>query len=215
MHCRKQYNRLTAGKPSGLTTHRIALLNELNFVWNAQKAAWDRHLSDLSRFREEHGHCLVPLDDPDYPKLGLWVKEQRRHLALMKQGKTSHMTTERVSELDRVGFCWDAHDATWLERLRELTNYKAKHGTCVIPLNYSENPKLGTWVHHQRRQYKLFQKGSPTHITRERIMALERLGFVWNPRGRSLATEGESLLSAEETDLPRRDLRPQKRRRRS
>jgi hypothetical protein len=205
---------LNSGKPSSITQDRIALLNDLDFAWNAQEAAWDRHMSALCRFREEHGHCLVPLNDPDYPKLGLWVKEQRRHFTLMKQGKTSHMTLERASELDGVGFCWDTHEAIWLERLRELSSYKAKYGTCVVPTNYPENPKLGTWVHHQRRQYKLFQEGSPSHITRERIMALERLGFVWNPRSRSLASEGDSV-SADETDLTNLDLRPQKRRRSS
>lgn len=212
---RKQYKLLNSGKPSSITPDRIALLNELDFAWNAQEAAWERHMCDLRRFRAEHGHCLVPLNNPEYPKLGLWVKEQRRHFTLMKQGKTSHMTKERAIELEAVVFCWDTHEAIWLERLRELADFKATHGSCVVPTNFPENPKLGTWVHHQRRQYKLFKDGNPSHITQERIRALERLGFVWNPRNRShAAMDDESVTDAEE-DLESLDLRPQKRHRNS
>ena len=205
---------MSSGKPSSITPDRIALLSELDFAWNAQEAAWDRHMSNLRRFRKEHGHCLVPLNHLEYPKLGLWVKEQRRHFTLMKQGKTSHMNPQRAAELDAVGFCWDTHEAIWLERLRELTNFRARFGSCVVPTNFPENPKLGTWVHHQRRQYKLFREGAPSHITPERIKALERLGFVWNPRGRSRST-GDDCTSDTETDLSSLDLRPQKRRKSS
>ena len=160
-------------------------MEELGFAWNAQEAAWTRHMDDLKKFRDEVGHCHVPLNHPDYPKLGLWVKEQRRHYTLLKQGKPSHMTHARAAELDKVGFCWDTHEATWLERFKELTQFKEKHGHCIVPTNYSENTKLGTWVHHQRRQYKKHQEGKTCHITEDRIRALDQIGFVWNPRERS------------------------------
>merc|ERR1712176_206653 len=88
------------------------------------------------------------------------VKEQRRHYTLLKQGRQSHMTPERVAELNKLGFCWDTHEATWLERLRELADFKEAHGTTAVPTNYAESPKLGTRVHHQRRQYKKFREGN-------------------------------------------------------
>jgi len=158
------------------------MLNKLSFAWNAQEAAWARHMADLKKFRADTGHTHVPLNHAEFPKLGLWVKEQRRHFTLLNQGKPSHMTHERVKELDLVGFCWDTHEATWLERFKELTKFKGKYGNCAVPTNYAENPRLGTWVHHQRRQYKKFKEGKPCHITEERIRALEGLGFVWYPR---------------------------------
>ncbi|EEC51358.1 predicted protein, partial [Phaeodactylum tricornutum CCAP 1055/1] len=176
---RKQYKLLIDGKQSSITPQRIALLNELGFAWNAQEAAWARHMADLEHFRSQTGHCHVPLNHPVPPKLGLWVKEQRRHFALLKQGKQSHMTPERARELDEIGFCWDTHEATWLERLRELTKFKDEHGHCLVPTNFNVNPKLGTWVHHQRRQHKKFREGKTCHITQERIAALDHLGFVW------------------------------------
>jgi len=183
---RKQYKLLSDGKQSSITLERISLLNEIDFAWNAQEAAWSRNMNDLKQFRSKHNHCHVPLNHPEFPKLGLWVKEQRRHYTLLKQGKVkqSHMTIERANALDEIGFCWDTHEATWLERLKELTEYKRKYGTCIVPTSYADNPKLGTWVHHQRRQYKKHQEGKPCHITEARIKALDELGFVWRPRAR-------------------------------
>jgi len=66
-----------------------------------------------------------------------------------------------------------------LERLNELREFKAKNGHCTVPTSFHENPKLGTWIHHQRRQYKKYKEGKPCHITAERIRALDSLGFVW------------------------------------
>lgn len=76
---RKQYKLLTDDKQSSITPERIKLLNELGFAWNAQEAAWNRHMDDLKKFKEENGHCHVPLNHERYPKLGLWVKGKNGH----------------------------------------------------------------------------------------------------------------------------------------
>lgn len=170
-------------------------LNDLGFAWNAQEAAWTRHLRDLKAFRSETGHCHVPLSHEKYPKLGLWVKEQRRHRTLLVQGRPSHMTQDRVKILNSVGFCWDTHEATWLERLRELKEYKNTHGNCAVPTNYTANPKLGTWVHHQRRQYKRYKDGASSSITKERVEILSQLGFAWHPRDRDIKVAAAELLA--------------------
>ena len=65
-------------KASSITAERIALLEELGFAWNAQEAAWNRHLHNLKLFKAAEGHCHVPLEHPQFPKLGLWVKVSDR-----------------------------------------------------------------------------------------------------------------------------------------
>jgi hypothetical protein len=122
----------------------------------------------------------------------------------MKQGKPSHMTESRVKELDKLGFCWDTHHATWLERLNELAEYKKATGSTVVPSNYELNPKLSTWTHHQRRQYKKFKEGASCHITEERIDALNAIGFGWNPpRGKKAkhGSDEEEDQSGSESDV--------------
>jgi Helicase associated domain len=169
-------------KQSAMTHDRVVLLNELDFAWNAQEVAWDRHLNNFKSFRAELGHCNVPVNHAKYPQLHLWVREQRRHYALMQQGKNSHMTEARVQELNRIGFCWDTCEAQWTERLQELTEFQLKHGHCVIPANYTECPKLGSWVSNQRRVYKNSKHGKPGYMPKERVLALEAIGFTWCPR---------------------------------
>lgn len=179
-------------------------------------------MDDLKQFRKKNGHCHVPLNDPKYPKLGLWVKEQRRHYTLMKQGKLSHMTKERCEELSSLGFCYDTHESTWLERLRELADFKEEHGSCIVPSSYAKNTKLATWVHHQRRQYKKFKEGKHCHITEDRIRALDKIGFVWHPRQSASdlddddsTIDDESVVSGEDqNDSVSDDCRPSKRHKR-
>lgn len=179
---RKQRKLLADGKQSSMIQPRLLLLNEIGFSWNVRNSAWLRHVKDLESFREERGHCLVPVGDPKYPKLGSWVKEQRRNFGLMKEGKSSSMTEERVSQLNVLGFCWNAYEALWLERFEELREYKNFHGHCLVPTRGGpENQRLGTWVHHQRQEYKLFTQGKPSRMTKERMQSLEALDFVWYP----------------------------------
>lgn len=211
---RKQYKLHKDGKQSSITPERIKLLDEIDFAWNAQDAAWERHLEDLKKFRAEYGDCLVPLGNEAYPKLGLWIKEQRRHYTLLKQGKKSHMTEERALKLDRIGFCWDTHEQIWRDRLRELCEYRAVHGHCLVPTHYPANRQLGTWTHHQRRQYKKFTQGKQCHITIDRIRALESIGFVWEPRTKQddlSASEGEESDGGDSSSYSSFDRRPSKR----
>jgi hypothetical protein len=137
---------------------------------------------------------------------------------LLKQGKQSHITKERAEKLDAVAFCWDKHETTWLDRLRDVQDFKEKHGNCLIPTSYKEKPKLGTWVHHQRRQFKKYTEGKPCHITEERIQTLDNLGFVWYPRDRaqSLSLSSEySSSSDSDTEVENLNSRPRKRQRSS
>lgn len=179
---RKQYKLMRDGKPSNITPERVAALNELEFAWNAQEAAWARHYSDLRAYKAKFGDCLVPLSYTDRPQLGLWVKEQRRHYMLLVQGRKSHMTQARIAQLESVGFVWDSHEATWWDRFNDLKAYQAVHGNCMVPTKYQPNPRLGTWVHHQRRQYRKLKHGKTSHMTHERMEALESIGFCWTPR---------------------------------
>eukprot|EP00980_Cylindrotheca_fusiformis_P029943 scaffold24077_cov117-Cylindrotheca_fusiformis.AAC.1 len=193
---RKQRKLLQSGKQSSMIPSREKLLDEVGFVWNAQEAAWERQMEDLKMFRKEEGHCLVPVGHAKYPKLGSWVKEQRRHYVLMKQGKQSNMSEERSAKLDAIGFCWNTHEALWLERFHELSEYKKTRGHSIVPTKCHENQRLGTWVHHQRREYKKYQQGKPSHMTAERIQALETLDFVWYPRESNRSDSGSVCSSS-------------------
>ena len=95
------------------------------------------------------------------------------------------MTEERIRELESIGFDWETtktdRASIWSVRFQQLRKYKVKTGHCLVPYQYSANPKLGRWVSTQRCNYKLHQEGKPSSMTEERIRALEdpRIGFKW------------------------------------
>lgn len=185
---RKQYKFKQSEKKSAITDNRIALLNEVGFAWNAQESAWLKQFEQLIQFKHENGSCIVPVKFPPNPKLGLWVKEQRRHYWLLKDNKPSQMTPSRIEKLDTLEFCWDAQEANWREKVQELKKFKERWGHCKVPRHYDCNPALGTWVHHQRTQYKLAKSGIVTGkqgqavLSPQRQEELDALGFTWYPR---------------------------------
>jgi hypothetical protein len=75
---------------------------------------------------------------------------------------------------------------SWDHRLQQLAQFKAQHGSLLIPIRYKLNPSLGKFVHNTREQYKLYNKQTPEgykkkcSLTAERIQQLETLGFVWS-----------------------------------
>jgi len=150
-----------------------------------QAEKWKERFADLLSFRMEHDHCLVPHTYPSNPILARWVKRQRYQYKLFQMKEQSSMTAERIQLLANVGFVWHSHEVVWQERLNELLEFRQKTGHCLVPSNYSLNPKLATWVKCQRRQYKLHLRGSSSNITDDRVAILENIGFEWQLRSSS------------------------------
>lgn len=147
-----------------------------------QAGQWVEKFDELCEYREKMGHCLVPHTYSESLPLARWVKRQRYQYKLMREGKASTMTNERVLALENIGFVWDSQGAAWGERLGELKEFRQVYMHCNVPSNFSENPQLATWVKCQRRQYKLHMEGKPSNMTEDRIRHLENLGFEWELR---------------------------------
>jgi hypothetical protein len=71
----------------------------------------------------------------------------------------------------------------WSEKFNELLAFKAERGHCCVPHTFEDNPSLARWVKRQRYQYKLKAEDKPSTMTSERILALEKQGFVWDSHG--------------------------------
>lgn len=182
---RTQYKLMLDGKVTSMTKERVAALNEIGFVWSKRDLVdWSQRLEELKQYKAIHGDCLVPNKYAPNPQLGIWAMHQRAQYRKMREGKPSPMTEERVVALEEVGFVWAiSHgDSDWTKRISDLKDYRTKHGNCLVPNKYPENPGLGAWVGKQRKQYKLLQEGKPCTLTQERINELEDLGFAWSLR---------------------------------
>ena len=146
-----------------LSEERVQKLGDIGFVWNPTPS-WDERLGELVKYKAEHGDCNVPQSQGS---LGTWVNNQR---IARKRGKLSE---ERARKLDALGFDWSPRSTqpTWEESLGELTEYKAEHGHCNVPMRQGS---LGKWVDSQRQAYKNGQ------MDVGRVQKLEGIDFVWN-----------------------------------
>lgn len=104
---RYQYKLRSEGKVSTMTKERIALLDELGFIWNSQIAVWEKRLGELKHYKRLTGHCNVPSHFSPNQKLATWVKCQRRQYKLLTTGRKSNMTMDRAKILENLGFVWE------------------------------------------------------------------------------------------------------------
>jgi hypothetical protein len=177
---RRCYRLYQGGKPSPMPAERIRALESIGFDWGtSQTDSWSVRFQQLREFKAQFGHCLMLRQYAINPKLGKWVSTQRRCYRLYQEGKPSPMATERILELESIGFDWGPSQSDWSIRFQQLCEFKAQFGHCLVPYQYSANPKLGKWVSTQRRCYRLYQEEKPSPMTAERIRELESIGLDW------------------------------------
>lgn len=151
-------------------------------VQQNQNSKWEKKCKALVSFKETNGHTLVP--NRNF-QLGNWVSTQRRHYKALKSGKKTPLSQARIQKLEQIGFVWEAtkdpRHPSWDDRFKQLTDYKAQHGNCLVPIGYPHNIQLANWVSTQRQEYKLWNAGRHSRLTREKLDKLSSLEFNWDP----------------------------------
>ncbi|KAL7460742.1 hypothetical protein ACHAXS_001187 [Conticribra weissflogii] len=122
---------------------------------------WERKLDLLKAYKEKNGDCDVPVTDET---LGGWVNDQRR---MYMEKRSDPLSKSRMEKLDAIGFEWEP--TMWDKRLEELMEFRKEKGHCDVPIDY---PGLGIWVINQRFNLN--------EMSKERVDALDSLGFIWN-----------------------------------
>lgn len=147
-----------------------------------------------------------------YETLFDWCNEQRVQYHRMcndiEHREPCTMTQERARILTDMGFVWGHelldggnvnsisrqhrnHDnnykhaptqSAWNDWMILLSDYKAKHGNVDVPLEYEQDPSLGTFVNLQRAEYRKLKANKPSALTPERVADLEAIGFSWAAR---------------------------------
>jgi len=154
-------------------------LTSIGFVWKVREgnisSKWEQQWNDnferLKAYKKEHGDCLPPRRFKSDPQLGNWVLTQR---VVHASGK---LRKDREEKLNSIGFAWIAGETftekgqRWETMFERLQSYKEKHGDCLVPLSYSEDPQLGNWVAMQRQRI-----GNLDSTSKNR---LDSIGFVW------------------------------------
>jgi hypothetical protein len=89
---------------------------------------------------------------------------------------------------------------TWKKKFNELQQYKATFGNTMVPQRYQANPQLGTWVHTQRRQFKLMKEGKKSSMTQEKVDALNSIEFIWVAKNVGDETQAVGYVEKKESD---------------
>lgn len=61
--------------------------------------------------------------------------------------------------------------SAFAQKLVELEEYKMKHGDCLVPRRYEDNPSLGNFVNKQRQSYRKFLMGEKS--------SMNDVSFLW------------------------------------
>ncbi|MBF0215079.1 MAG: helicase associated domain-containing protein [Magnetococcales bacterium] len=150
-----------------LEPERVQRLDAIGFVWDAQEVIWMESFRSMESYRQRFGHCLVPADWPENPRLALWVTAQRN------ARQKGHLGDKRIALLTGLGMIWDPKEAIAEEMILQLQAFQARHGHCEVPLESPEFPRLGLWIQFQRQAKK---DGT---LDPQRLQRLEEIGVLW------------------------------------
>jgi superfamily II DNA or RNA helicase len=161
---------------------KIALLDDIGFVWDTKKHLWDLQIQKLVAYKEEHGDCLVRSSWHD-KKLGRWVNRLR------DSKRNGSLDTKKIRELDGIGFNWNPrnYDEAWETQFQKLKEFQKQYGHCRVPTSWDD--RLNRWVLTNRQSKK---KGE---LSTERLDRLKQLGFIWEAHQQTWETQFEKLLT--------------------
>jgi hypothetical protein len=113
--------------------------------------------------------------------------KQRAHKAT-DNGESKHKH-KPVTSFDATNFEATDNDegarhSQWLDRFRQLCEFKVEFGHCRVPNRY--NSTLGAWISYQRKTFH--KEGKPSPMTPEHIRALNGIGFEWGTSKIELAS---------------------------
>jgi hypothetical protein len=178
----RTHYRLSQGKKVKLDQSlqiRIVILESMGFMWLEREAQWQRSFNRMEAHKAKHGTLHV--DREQDPQLWTWLDQQR------KAYQKGILSEERLPLLQEIGFVFDLQEAKWWEHYERLGEYKKEHGDTLVPAHSYEDPSFGAWVARQRRLYSVDQ------MTEERIEALEKIEFSWDPFGEAWENFYEQL----------------------
>jgi hypothetical protein len=71
----------------------------------------------------------------------------------------------------------------WAVKFKELREYRAINGDCKVPMKYTLNPQLGTWVNNKKLKYANTKMGRNRKIiSQNKIDKLDSIGMYWGKK---------------------------------
>ncbi|MBF0189272.1 MAG: helicase associated domain-containing protein, partial [Magnetococcales bacterium] len=148
---------------------RVELLNEIDFIWDAESAEWMEMMLAMQRFHNHYGHTYIPKRWKENPRLARWLQRVR------SDHEKGVVPEVRVQLLTEIGVTLDQRSTLWEQMFAALVEFQVEHSHVNVPEEYPENSELAWWVGTQRRAHK------NGNLDAERLARLNMLGFIWDP----------------------------------
>lgn len=165
---------------------------------------FEYRIKELQKFKKTFGHCNVPNRYKDDPSLGHWVTDIRGAYKKIQLGERPkpNLTQANIEKLEEMGFEWTQvfPNQSFDANIAKLKKFRQKHGHCNVTQQNKDDPSLGRWVRTMRSAFKQIQlgKNTRTKLTQSMIKQLEDLGFQWEIRNLSFATNITKLRNFKE-----------------
>ncbi|OWZ09364.1 hypothetical protein PHMEG_00017946 [Phytophthora megakarya] len=177
-------------------------LKELGYAWEPLFGKWAKELLPALRlFKAKYHHCdvpswwVVPANDESWPKALRGYHLGKQVVRVRRNGRGSTEVADVLSELESLGFKFNAFESYFVDRvLPALEVYAKIYGDAHVPQGFivpSEStwpkPSWGTKIGHTVRNIRnRHQHAQQVEIYRDR---LEEIGFVWSIYKSTAATK--------------------------
>ena len=112
-------------------------------------------------------------------KVSSSFREKSRQRCSQNNTNVEHVKQQqRSGVLEKLDFGWKRR-LTLENRLAQLADYRKNNGDCNVPCQFEGYNNLGKWADNQRQQHRLYKEDKECSMTKERIRAMEKLGFKW------------------------------------
>jgi len=158
------------------TVHAIPHIHAIPHTFHPHLGQETRHVVNVP-INQETATATATSTFYDHPQDAL------NHLVAVSQTNLAHQQNETDSLSSQPTKLSSRKqqtrmDGIWYKHLDDLKEYKNQNGHVSVP---RKSGSLGEWCRTQRRYFKQYRKGETVPLTKDRMKALEDLGFVWLP----------------------------------
>ena len=155
-----------------LEKKRVAMLNDIRFIWDKLAFEWEINIEQLKKFIAQNNRYPSRASiDQEEQSLASWVIGQRQAL------KRNKLDKKRVNRLNKIDFIWNPFEKYWEDNFKKVKTFLVRNERFPLAHNNVdlEEKFLGKWVHQQRQDFK------KNKLDKKKIVMLNELDFIWDP----------------------------------
>jgi hypothetical protein len=183
------------------TPYKTKAAQKFKYNWEENYIKLKQYMKEQQQKQQQqqnYSHSQSNSNNTPIPKntnnksLLKWMNQQKREYRELQSKGISKLSSSQLQRLNDIGFKFTSRRkyGTWEERMNEFQEFTKLYHHGRVPV---QHPTLGSWVHEQRRQYKLFiQKDARSKMTAGKINILKKAGFIFEIAKKSQLIDARS-----------------------